>query len=268
MKSSIMGPYLAFARIAFLKILAYRLRYYTGIATYLVNVSVYYFIWKAVFSERATLGHFTFEEMITYVSVGFIIRTFYFNNIDREMANDILLGHIAGKITRPVNYQWMNIAQAGGESFFRLFMFTVPTALVILFIYPVKAPASFYTCIAFLISLSFSFFIFAALNFLIGTCAVYLHSILGVIRAKYVLVEILSGLVIPVSFFPEPLVRLSQWFPFQLISFTPLMIYMGKFDGGTLMLNLFMGLAWSVLLIFLGHLFWRLAILKLTVQGG
>ena len=163
---------------------------------------------------------------------------------------------------------WMNIAQAGGESFFRLFMFTVPTALVILFIYPVRAPASFYSCIAFLISLSFSFLIFAALNFLIGTCAVYLHSILGVIRAKYVLVEILSGLVIPVSFFPEPLVRLSQWFPFQLISFTPLMIYMGKFDGGTLMLNLFMGLAWSVLLIFLGHLFWRLAILKLTVQGG
>ena len=115
------SPYIAFARIAFLKILAYRLRYYrlryyTGILTYLVNVSVYYFIWKALYQGKQVLGEFTFEEMITYVSVGFIIRTFYFNNIDREIANDILLGHIAAKMTRPVNYQWMNIAQAGGES--------------------------------------------------------------------------------------------------------------------------------------------------------
>ncbi len=262
------GPYFAFARIAFLKILAYRLRYYTGIVTYLVNVTVYYFIWKALYQDKQILREFTFEEMITYVSVGFIIRTFYFNNIDREMANDILLGHIAGKMTRPVNYQWMNIAQAGGESFFRLFMFTVPTAVVILFVFPLQAPASWYSALAFLAALVFSFLIFAALNFLIGACAVYLHSILGLIRAKYFLVEILSGLLIPISFFPESLARISQWLPFQLISFTPLMVYMGKFQGEQLLFSFFLGLGWTLVLMGLGHWFWRRAVLKLTVQGG
>lgn len=261
-------PYLAFARIAFLKILTYRLRYYTGIVTYLVNVSVYYFIWKAVYQNKEVLHQFTFEEMITYVSVGFIIRTFYFNNIDREIANDILLGHIAGKVTRPVNYQWMNIALAGGESFFRLLMFTVPTALVIISIYPLQAPSSMYSMLAFLLALIFSFLIFAGLNFLIGTCAVYLHSIFGLIRAKYVLVEILSGLVIPITFFPESLAKISQWLPFHLISFTPLMIYMGKFSDDELKTNLLMGLGWTFILLVLGQIFWKKALLKLTVQGG
>ncbi len=32
--------------------LAFRARYYVGVLTYLFNVSVYYFIWRAVFQTR------------------------------------------------------------------------------------------------------------------------------------------------------------------------------------------------------------------------
>ena len=38
-----------------------------------------------------------------------------------------------------------------------------------------------------------SFFSMAALNFMIGTCAIPLTSILALIRAKYWLIELLSG---------------------------------------------------------------------------
>ncbi len=46
-------PYAEFARIGFVNILAFRLRYFTGIITYLLNVTVYYFIWTAVFHSSA-----------------------------------------------------------------------------------------------------------------------------------------------------------------------------------------------------------------------
>ncbi|MBI2822013.1 MAG: ABC-2 family transporter protein [Acidobacteria bacterium] len=261
-------PYVGFARIAFLQILAYRLRYFTGILTYLVNVTVYYFIWKALYRTGGAIQGFSFRQMITYVAVGWIIRTFYFNNVDREMANDIQQGHIAGKLTRPVNYQWMHISQAAGEALFRIMMFTFPSAAVILLVYPVDPPASATAFGAFLLSLVFSFLIFSSLNFLIGTCAVYLHSILGLIRAKYFLVEILSGLIIPINFFPEAFVRVSQWLPFQHISYTPLMIYMGKMTGAELGSALLLESAWGAALLLAGHRFWRRASGKLIVQGG
>ena len=38
-------------RMGFLRLLAYRLRYFTGVVTYTLNVSVYYFIWRAIHSE-------------------------------------------------------------------------------------------------------------------------------------------------------------------------------------------------------------------------
>ena len=41
--------YAEFVRVGFVNTLAYRLRYYTGIVTYFIYVSVYYFIWKAIY---------------------------------------------------------------------------------------------------------------------------------------------------------------------------------------------------------------------------
>jgi len=149
-----------------------------------------------------------------------------------------------------------------------MIMFTLPTGAVILLIYPVQAPVSVFAAGAFLLSLFYFFVIFASIYFLIGTCAVYLQSILGLIRAKYFLIEILSGLVIPISFFPDPLVRLSQWLPFQHISYTPLMIYMGKISGESLALVFLVESFWAVALLLAGRSFWNLATRKLTVQGG
>ena len=43
-------PYAEFSRVGFVNILAFRLRYFTGIITYFLNVTVYYFIWSAVYN--------------------------------------------------------------------------------------------------------------------------------------------------------------------------------------------------------------------------
>src|SRR5437660_9731181 len=74
-----------FARVGFINTLAYRLRYYTGIVTYFIYVSVYYFIWKAIYVNGSAIAGFDFRAMLTYVGVGWIIRSFYVNNIDQNL---------------------------------------------------------------------------------------------------------------------------------------------------------------------------------------
>ena len=56
-----LGPYWWLCRIAFLKLMAYRMRYITGIATYSVFIGVQYFVWKAVYAgsgQRRWRPHF------------------------------------------------------------------------------------------------------------------------------------------------------------------------------------------------------------------
>ena len=127
--------------MGFVNTMAYRLRYYTGIVTYFIYVTVYYFIWKAIYSHSASIEGFDFSHLLTYVAIGWIIRSFYYNNIDQEMATQVLEGKLAMDLIKPVNIQWMYIAQALGESAFRLTMLTVPTAVVLLLVFPVRKPA-------------------------------------------------------------------------------------------------------------------------------
>src|SRR5580765_1317829 len=133
---------LPFARIGFLNMLAFRARYYVGVLTYLFNVSVYYFIWRAVFRTGHAVAGMSLGDMITYVAVGWAIRSFYFNEIDREMGTQVQEGKLAMNLIRPVDFQTVMIADAAGQSAFRAVLFTVPISVVLALIFPVQAPAS------------------------------------------------------------------------------------------------------------------------------
>jgi ABC-2 type transport system permease protein len=263
-----LGPYLEFSRIGYVNILAFRLRYYTGIITYLLNVTVYYFIWRAVYGPGEQIAGYDLGQMITYVAVGWIIRSFYWNTIDQEMAYSVLEGRIAMELIKPISVQAMWIARAMGESAFRIGMLTAPTAVVIALIFPVRGPASTAHFALFLVGVLGSFFLLGAINFIIGTCAIRLKSILALIRAKYWLIELLSGVLIPMTFFPEAIRAVLAWLPFQHIAFTPLEIYLGKYSLREAGVALGIQWFWVAALMALAHVWWQRSARKITIHGG
>jgi len=267
MKKAI-GVYFEFARVAFLKILAYRLRYFTGILTYFVNVSVYYFIWRAIYSASPRVAGYDLAQMTTYVAVGWTIRSFYFNNIDRDMAAEVLEGKIAINLIKPVDQQLMYLCQTAGESCFRFLMFTLPIAGLLFAVFPVHPPAGAAAAAFFALSSIFALLIFALINFLIGTMALQIQSILGVIRAKYFIMEFLSGLLLPLTFFPPGVARVLMLLPFPHVSYTPLQIYLGRLRGGALAGTLVLQVVWIVILFAAGKAYWRFATRRLSILGG
>jgi ABC-2 type transport system permease protein len=257
-----------FARIGFLNMLAYRLRYYTGVITYFINVSVYYFIWRAIYTVDPHVAGFSFPQMVTYVAVGWIIRSLYFNNIDTEMAEDILEGKITMTMLKPVSVQMSYVARAVGESAFRLCLLTAPTTALLWLIFPVVPPASAAHFAAFLVSLAGSVMLVAALNFIAGSMAVRLTSILGLLRAKFWVQDLLSGVLVPVTLFPAPLRTVSHLLPFEHIGFTPLAIYLGRISWEEIWTALALTAFWIVALLAFGAWFWRMMSRRITIYGG
>jgi len=261
-------PYAEFARVGFVNILAFRLRYFTGIITYFLNVTVYYFIWSAVYKSGQSIAGYNLAQMITYVSVGWIIRSFYWNTIDQEIAYEVIEGKITMDLTKPVSILWMWICRAIGESAFRLGLLTLPTAVVVGFIFHVQAPSSRENFLLFMAAVLGSFFLMGALNFMIGTCAIPLTSILALIRAKYWLIELLSGVLIPMSFFPQRAQKILALLPFEHIAYTPLQIYLGKLDRAQALHALATQWLWVVLLLALAHFWWNFWVRRITIHGG
>jgi ABC-2 type transport system permease protein len=257
-----------FARIGFLNMLAFRARYYVGVLTYLFNVSVYYFIWRAVFHTGHAVAGLSLDDMVTYVAVGWAIRSFYFNEIDREMGTQVQEGKLAMNLIRPVDFQTVMIADAAGQSAFRAVLFTLPISVVLALIFPVRPPASVAAGLLFSWSAIVAFFLVAAINFLVGLIAIRSKSILGILRAKYLLLELVSGLLIPTTLFPEPLRTILLASPFPHINFTPAALYLGKATGLEAARLLGLQAGWTVLLLWLGHWAWKRSQKRITIQGG
>jgi ABC-2 type transport system permease protein len=251
--------------------LAYRLRYFTGVITYLLFVSVHYFIWGAVFSTRepgAIINGFSFPEMVTYVSVAWMARSLYFSNIDNEINELVRTGQISVFLLRPVHFHWMMVCQAAGETLFRVIFFTLPIGIVIVSIFPVSPPVSMSAFLLFLLATAFAFLIFAEISFAIGLLAFSIKSIDGIIRAKYFLVQLLSGLLLPLSFFPDMFERILSFLPFRMIAYVPLQLYLGKIPHAEIGPIVLQQVAWSIALIILCEWMWRRVVSKLTLQGG
>jgi len=259
---------LPFARIGFLNVLAYRARYYVRALTYLFNVSVYYFIWRAVFRHSPTVVGFSLPQMITYIAVGWTIRSFYFNEIDRDIAAQVQEGRLAMNLIRPVDFQTVMIADAAGQSAFRAVLFTLPIGIVIGLLFPVRPPVSVLAGALFLLSATLSFFLVAAINFAVGLVAIRTKSILGILRAKYLALELLSGLLIPTTLFPEPFRTILFASPFPHMNYTPAALYLGQATGAEAARLLGLQAAWTVALLAAGQFAWRKSRARITIQGG
>ncbi|KQO18171.1 ABC-2 family transporter protein [Paenibacillus algorifonticola] len=263
-----MGAYLDFIRIRFITMLAYRVNYYSGIVIYAINIGAYYFLWKAIFGEQQELAGFTVAQMTTYVAVSWMARAFYFNNLDREIANDIRDGSVATQMTRPYSYLLVKMMQGFGEGLFRLLLFMIPGMIIVCLIFPVTLPTDPMTWMIYLVMLLFSFLINSQINILTGLFAFFVENNEGMMRMKRVMVDLFSGVVVPIAFFPGWLAAIMKWLPFQAITYLPSSVFTGRTPGSEIAGVFGLQVVWFVVLLVPIWFTWRAARKRLFVQGG
>ena len=79
---------------------------------------------------------------------------------------------------------------------------------------------------------------------------------------------LVSGAMIPLTFFPEIVQKLFNFLPFSSIIYTPAMIYLNKLSYIEIAKSLGLQLMWVVILMILSKVMWNKVIDKLTIQGG
>lgn len=260
--------YLELARVKFLTMLAYRVNYWSGVIIYTINIGVYYFFWQAVYAGRQELGGLTAGQMTSYLAVAWMARAFWFNNLDRELAAEIRDGTVAVQLVRPYNYLLGKLSGALGEGVFRLLFFAVPGMAVACLLFPVRLPDRPAVWLPFALAVFMSFCVNSLLNVLTGLGAFFLLNNSGLMHAKRVAVDLLSGLYLPLSFYPEAVQAVLRWLPFQAVGYLPSLAFAGVLRGEALARALLVQAAWIAVLAVAASALWRLARRRLVVQGG
>jgi len=263
-----MRSYFPIARATYMIGIVYRFGFLFTIVGNIIYLGVAYYLWKSIYQYSDTIRGLTFNETFLYVGLGSAIFILLKTYADWFIHYEIREGIIANYLTKPLDFQLYNLFANLGSLLMNLTAITLPTTILLVFVFKVKVvsgPGLF----LFPLSLLLAFLISFSIDYFIGLMGFYSESVWGLSTTKEILVTVFSGALIPLQFFPETMQKVLFWLPFQAIYHTPIMM-ITKPDQS---LNIFLPmmavqLAWAVILFIAARLFYNQAIKVLRIAGG
>lgn len=228
------------------------------------------FIWKAVFAGRTELGGFTLNQMLLYYGVSSIIYYLIMDFADWNLQMLIRTGKFLTYVLRPMPHPFFAFSQKVGHRILGFIFEFIPVWMIFFFLFQIKlVPVKpFWT----IISILFSFVIMFLLNYSIGILAFWLTRTDGIRALIRLFRDLMAGVFIPLSFFPEVVQKILFFLPFQFVSYVPARVFLGSYNlaGWNISIPVIVGiqgLAVIGMLIFTAIL-WRLGIKRFTGVGA
>jgi ABC-2 type transport system permease protein len=129
-------------------------------------------------------------------------------------------------------------------------------------------PASPAAGIAWFISMFLALFLGCAISNLISVSALWTISGIGMQRILPVVAMVLSGLYVPLAFFPDGMQTVLRLLPFSGLVDTPLRFYLGMAPASEVISSGTLQLFWTLALIFIGIKLLGLGTKRVVIQGG
>lgn len=233
-----------------------------------IDFFIIYNVWRAIYvsSPTDTLTGFTFHQMVIYACLQVMITRLTNSGVGWAVGRDVVQGDIASSLIKPISYTGRLFAIELGYKIFNFFAVGLPVLLIVYFV--LGHQFNIVEILLFFISLILSALIYFLLDLCFSMFTFYVTYIWGLQMTQYAVIRFLSGSMIPMSFFPETAQTVFKYLPFQYISYTPAMIFLGKYEGSEILFILGVQLFWVVILFMLSKILWAAATKRLTILGG
>lgn len=264
-----MNTYLAAFRSGLSSLLEYRMDYFSNsFLSLLVLIAVQYFLWDSVFVARDNqfIGQYTSDSMFLYVIFaslyGVIIRS---GRIEKYVSEEIRKGDLNKYLLKPLSHLGFSGALATADRVGVL----LSTLIIIPFI-PLFTQAhislegiawsSMLVCMAMIIK----FFISMAISYL----AFWFEETWTFHVIFDISMWFLSGSLVPLDLLPDWLARISNFLPFQYLSYVPAALSAGLMPLDLAGMHLGICFAWCIFSWLITRIIWNAGIRSFGAYGG
>lgn len=264
-----MKKYFTVTKKAFLAITMFRFNFvFTAIGN-MLYITIIYFLWNSIYSSGARkLNGMDFNQVFVYLAVASTFFFLFATWVEWDMSEEVIEGSMVMNLVKPMDLQLFKLSASLGYVLINLLTVTIPTFLFILLVFRADIPVGLNT-LFFIPSLILAYLIKFNIDFFVGLMCFYNESTWGMSSAKDSIIALLSGSVIPISFFPDALKTVVNLLPFQAIYNIPLsMLITGNSTVPSYIRSLTVQLLWVIVLFGINRLFYRKAIKVVTVNGG
>ncbi|HKG25626.1 MAG TPA: ABC-2 family transporter protein [Thermomicrobiales bacterium] len=263
-----MRVYVELARRSFQRHLAYRQATIAGMFTNAVFgvliASVYGALYRSRSGESDVAG-FGVSEMYTYVWIGQSLLMVVAVWGWWEMATSIQTGNVIVDLMKPVDYFGYWLSQDLGRAACHTLTRFVPTFLFGELLYDLARPGEPARWLLFAASVALGVVVSFAFRFMLNAAAFWMTDIAGVRMMALVATTFLSGLLVPLTFFPPWLRTIANLLPFRTFVMIPIEVFLGH---GSAMRALGLQVFWAFALSGMALLVLRRAVRKVVIQGG
>ena len=267
-----MRKYLSFFRLRLVTGLQYRTAALAGMATQFFWGFMEIMVFHAFYEADPSAYPMTMQATTSYVWLQQALLAFFGAwMFEGEIFDLIRNGNLAYELCRPVHIYDMWFARSIALRLSRAFLRSIPILVVAAILpegYGIGLPASPSAFLWFLVSLSLGLLVMVSLHMMVYAASLFTISGDGLRMMFCSIMEVLSGQIIPLPFFPEKVQRILEWNPFASTGNVPFRVYSGNLTGAEMVRAILIQIFWLILLNVLGRLLAARGEKRAVVQGG
>jgi ABC-2 type transport system permease protein len=232
-----------------------------------IGMVIYVYFWRAVYADTNTIAGLNLQQALNYILLAQVFSPLMDMFLVFEFGYNLREGAMAIALLRPVSLQGNYYAQ----SFSRLivgFVSQVPMALIATLVFGLQWPGNPALWAVFLVTVILGRTILFFFDWILACLTFYTTEVWGL----GVLIEGISlffgGGLVPLVMMPAWLQIISRSFPFSQALYVPLSVLTGIVPLHQIAQVWLVQAAWILGLGTLAWLIFRIAIRKVTVQGG
>lgn len=260
------APYAEFAKKAFAREATYRMEVFTEVGSLIVRVYLLRSLWTALYSQNIAPMNLPLHSMITYATVALLMSLILEVDGTRLIRDKLREGTIATDLMKPISVPFYFFSDGFGQTMLHALLVipSIAFALLLVHIDVPGAPVFGVFLLSFFVGYLVNFFV----NFLMNAIAFWTLETFAIQLIVRWVSDLLSGQIIPLTFFPGVFGRIVFALPFAAIYSTPLLIYVGVIHPQDYVRYLSIQVLWLALFSALSALVWRAASRRVVIQGG
>jgi viologen exporter family transport system permease protein len=263
-----MRLYWELARRGYQRYAAYPAATWAGVLANTAFGFMHAYILLAVYRHRDVVGGYDATDTVTYVwLVQAMLATIAALGWN-DLAVRIRSGDVATDLSRPVHPFAAGLAFDLGRAVYHLLYRGITPFIAGALVFHLSVPSSALVWLAFFVSAALAVCISFAFRYLYNCSAFWLLDYRGVQRIAVAVCAFLSGLIIPVAFFPSALKAFANATPFPAMLQRTVDIFVGKSQGTHILVALAVQVGWAVALILAAYATFAAGTRRLVVQGG
>jgi ABC-2 type transport system permease protein len=260
--------YGAMAGMTVKQILQYNAWFWVDFFGQILMMIVFVYFWRAIYANTDRVGGMDLQATITYVLLARMLAPMFFWSLILDMGGRMREGNIGIELLRPLDFQLRMFVDMQAGILTVLLRQALPLALVAWLFFDLQVPTDPAVWGAFVVSLLLGTALMFCFDFAFSTLAFYTTEVWGIHVLREGVVNFFSGALLPLAMLPGWLRAIADFLPFGQAFYAPLSLLSGITPvSAAPRVWLVQGL-WLVGLALCSRLAWRVAVRRVTVQGG